>query len=124
MHDPLLWLYFAGAILLINHEIDSAYWKEWEMFKLPGGIQFFLLLHVIILAAILWGLVLVARGDRGGLWFSLLLSMGGLFAFVIHMLFLKKGRPEFRTPASLAILWILFIVSLGQGILTIVRWIH
>jgi hypothetical protein len=34
-----------NAILLINHEIDSAYWKEWELFKLPGGIGGFLILH-------------------------------------------------------------------------------
>jgi len=38
MADLLLWLYLANAVLLINHEIDSAYWKEWELFKLPGGM--------------------------------------------------------------------------------------
>jgi hypothetical protein len=24
--------------LLITHQIDAAYWHEWEMFALPGGI--------------------------------------------------------------------------------------
>ena len=28
MADLLLWLYLANSVLLINHEIDSAYWKE------------------------------------------------------------------------------------------------
>ena len=36
MTDLLVWLYLTNAVLLINHEIDSAYWKEWELFKLPG----------------------------------------------------------------------------------------
>ncbi|MGD0589579.1 MAG: DUF6713 family protein [Bacteroidota bacterium] len=25
--------------LLIIHEIDSTFWKEWNLFRLPGGIQ-------------------------------------------------------------------------------------
>ena len=32
-------LYLANTALLIAHEIDSAYWKEWELFHLPGGIR-------------------------------------------------------------------------------------
>lgn len=45
MFDILLWLYLANAILLICHEMDSAYWKEWELFRLPGGITLFLIIH-------------------------------------------------------------------------------
>ncbi len=26
------------AFVLI-HQVDGAYWREWEMFRLPGGIQ-------------------------------------------------------------------------------------
>jgi hypothetical protein len=43
--DALFWFYFMNAILLIVHEIDSAYWKEWELFKLRGGITGFLIIH-------------------------------------------------------------------------------
>jgi hypothetical protein len=43
MFELLLWLYLVNAVLLINHEIDSAYWKEWELFKLPGSISGFLI---------------------------------------------------------------------------------
>ena len=32
MEQLLLWLYLADAVLLITHEIDSAYWKEWNLF--------------------------------------------------------------------------------------------
>ena len=61
MTDLLLWLYLANSVLLINHEIDSAYWKEWELFNLPGGITGFLLLHFPLLLFILWGLILISR---------------------------------------------------------------
>ena len=29
MEDTLFWLYLVNAVILIVHEIDSAYWKEW-----------------------------------------------------------------------------------------------
>jgi hypothetical protein len=119
MADPLLWLYLANAILLINHEIDSAYWKEWELFKLPGGIAGFLLLHFPLLALILYGLVLIVRQEPAGYFFSCALSLGGIFAFGIHLYFLKKGRKEFNAPISKLILGALLIVSLVQLIFTL-----
>jgi len=51
----LFWLYLINAIRLINHEIDSAFWKAWELFKLPGGINGFLILHFPLLFLILYG---------------------------------------------------------------------
>jgi hypothetical protein len=33
--------------LLITHEIDSAFWKEWNLFGLPGGVQEFLALKAL-----------------------------------------------------------------------------
>ena len=61
MADFLFWLYLTNSVLLINHEIDSAYWKEWELFRLPGGIAGFLLIHFPLLFLILYGLILVPR---------------------------------------------------------------
>lgn len=29
----LFWIYLVNAVLLINHEIDSAYWQEWKLFS-------------------------------------------------------------------------------------------
>ncbi len=119
MHNTLLWIYFANAVLLILHEIDSAYWKEWELFRIPGGIAGFLILHVPLLAAILYGLVLLARGEQAGLYFSRALGLGGVFAFSIHSYFIARGRPEFRTPASLAVLTSTLILSALQLAVTI-----
>ena len=119
MHDALLWIYFANAVLLILHEIDSAYWKEWELFRIPGGIAVFLLFHVPLLSAILYGLVLLARHEPAGLYFSLALGIGGAFAFALHSYFIARGRPEFRTPASITVLASTLIVSAAQLAATI-----
>ncbi len=117
--EALFWLYLVNAVLLINHEIDSAYWKEWELFGLPGGVSGFLLLHLPLLFLVLYGLVLVFQRTLAGLIFSLLLSAGGLFAFSIHTYFLRRGREEFRAPVSLVILGATLAVSLVQGALTV-----
>jgi len=109
-------------VLLINHEIDSAYWKEWDLFGLPGGITGFLILHFPLLFLVMYGLVLVFEHAFAGLIFSLILSLAGMFAFGIHMSSIKRGRDEFRTPISLSILVALLIVSLCQAITTVYRF--
>lgn len=115
----LFWLYLINSILLLNHEIDSAYWKEWELFKLPGGINGFLIIHFPLLFFVLYGLVLVRQGSIAGLICSLVLSGGGLFAFGIHSFFIKKGHRQFTTPLSRLILTATMITSILQGGLTI-----
>jgi hypothetical protein len=119
MQDILLWIYIINATLLINHEIDSAYWHEWELFKLPGGVAGFLLMHFPLLLLVLYGLVLVAQGTLAGLTISLILSLSGLFAFSIHTYFIRRGRDEFNTPMSLFILRATLVVSLIQAVLSI-----
>ena len=120
MWQALFWLYLANAVLLITHEIDSAYWKEWELFGLPGGLSGFLALHLPLLAGILYGLVLVHERSLAGLVISLVLSAGGLFAFLIHSFFLHRGRPEFRAPASIAILASILLASVLEGAAAVV----
>jgi hypothetical protein len=44
-----------------------------------------------------------------------MLAASGVFAFSIHSYFILNGRTEFTQPASLALLVIIFIVSLVQG---------
>ena len=119
MPDLLLWLYLINAVFLINHEIDSAYWKEWEIFRLPGGITGFLLLHFPLLFFVLYGLVLIVRQSFWGFIFSIILCLGGIFAFVIHTYFLKQGRKEFDKPLSRLILVLTLLVSIAQMIVTI-----
>jgi hypothetical protein len=119
MWEALFWLYLVNSVLLINHEMDSAYWKEWDLFRLPGGIAGFLLVHFPIWLLDLYGLVLVFRQTVAGLVFSLVVSLAGLFAFSIHTYFLRRGRDEFRTPMSRFILVASLVVSLAQAAVTL-----
>jgi hypothetical protein len=120
MAELLLWLYLINSILLINHEIDSAYWKEWELFKLPGGITGFLLLHFPLLFIILYGLVLVVKQAFAGYIFSFILCFGGIFAFAIHTYFLKQGGEEFNQPVSKMILHLTLGISIVQMVVTLI----
>jgi Family of unknown function (DUF6713) len=115
----LFWLYLVNTVLLILHEMDSTYWKEWELFHLPGGISGFLLLHFPLYVIGLFGLVLVWQGQRAGFILSLLIAAAGIFAFSIHTYFLHRGHLEFNTHASKLILATLLGVSILQIIVTI-----
>jgi hypothetical protein len=119
MFDILFWLFLVNAAFLITHEIDSAYWKEWDFFKLPGGSTSFMLLHLPLIFLILWGSVLVNQQSIAGLVLSLLLSLAGIFAFTIHAVFIKKGRNEFKVPISMFILTGTLLLSLAQAGCTI-----
>lgn len=120
MHNTLLWLFLTNSVLLINHEIDSAYWKEWELFRLPGGISFFLVLHFPLLFIVLYGIVLLVNHTPAGFIFLFILCFGGIFAFSIHTYFLRKGRNEFKKPVSILILALILIVSTAQLIVTFI----
>ncbi len=112
-------LYLANATLLITHEIDSAYWHEWAMFAMPGGIQLFLILNMVLAFLLVVGLKELVLQTRWGLRASLGLGVIGIGAFVIHASFLAAGRPEFRLPASLAILVATLAVSCAQSALAL-----
>lgn len=126
MNEHLLfWIYLINAVILIVHEIDSAYWQEWKLLN-PNdnkGINGFLILHFPMIFAILLGLVLVYESKLAGYIISLLLSAGGLFAFFFHTHHLRKGRQEFNTLLSKSIIIATFLLSLAQIILTINKMI-
>jgi hypothetical protein len=108
-------LYITNLSLLAVHEVDSAYWHEWELFGIPGGIQLFLVANFALLVPFLYGLVRLVRSPRGGAPYGIALSVAGLGAFGIHTSFLVKGHSEFRLPASIAILGLTLLTSLGLG---------
>ena len=119
MVSLLFCVYLVNATLIINHEIESAYWKEWELFKLPGQLTGFLLIHFPVLAVIIWGSTLVYLKSSAGYIISIILSFGGLFAFFAHTYFIMKGKPEFKLPISFTILGSILVVSLVQLVLSI-----
>jgi hypothetical protein len=121
MPPSLPWVYLLNAALLITHEIDSAFWREWELWGLPGGIQFFLALNLALVLIVLHGHRCLALGKPSGRPYSWLLAAAGMFAGGAHGWFLLAGQPQFRLPASLVLLAAIVIVSLRQAVLT-GRW--
>ena len=113
MNAPTL-VYLVNSVLLIVHEIDSAYWKEWELFRLPGGLDGFLLLHIPLVGLILYGLIEVAAQTRIGTIIYFIVNFGGFFAFSIHTSFLRKGDDRFTSRGSKALLYGILVVSLVQ----------
>jgi len=120
----LFWLYLITASLLIVHEIDSAYWQEWKLFKLPGGLGTFLVLHIPLVALILWGQLMVYTATWSGRVLALLLACCGLFAFVFHSIHLRRGKQEFRHPVSKLVLWLLLFSSTPLFVMALYSMMH
>lgn len=114
MWHLLLWLTVLNATLLIVHEIDSAYWREWELLHLPGGASGFVALHVPLVALILVAVLLVRDRSTTGLVLAFVMAAGGVLAFALHLFFIRRGHAQFKTAASLALLGALLVVSLAQ----------
>jgi len=121
----LFWIYMTNAVILLVHEIDSAYWQEWKLLNPDdkNGINGFLILHIPMVFLILLGLVYVYEDKFVGLIISLILSAGGLFAYFFHFYHLRKGRIEFNTIISKGIIISTLIISIFQIILTIKQMI-
>ncbi|MBN2134495.1 MAG: hypothetical protein JW737_02070 [Acidobacteria bacterium] len=119
MSELFFWIYLVNATLLIVHEIDSAYWQEWKLFKLPGGHGGFLLIHIPIVFLFLYGAIEAYRLSLFGKILSLILAAAGIFAFSIHIFFIKKGHPEFKSIVSILILGLILLISVFQMIISI-----
>lgn len=83
-------IYILNSTLLLLHEIESAYEKEWEIMKLPGGITGFLLLHIPIFFVIFYGLIEVEKLSAQGLIISIVMGVGGIIPFFVHKVFVKR----------------------------------
>jgi hypothetical protein len=114
------WLYLANATVLLAHQVDAAYWREWELFALPGGIQLFVLLNLPIIFAVLAGQRALARRHPSGAAFSWALAGAGLFAAAFHSFHLLRGDEAFTLPVSLALLAATLLLSSAQA-LTLAR---
>lgn len=107
-------VFLINAVLLTCHEIDSAYWHEWNLFHLPGGIQLFVLLHLLLLPVVFYGYREVCIDGPRSTLFSLILGGTGIFAAVVHGTFIAAGDHSFLLPVSSALLIAILVTSLLQ----------
>lgn len=108
----------VNTALVMTHQADAAYWKEWEMFGLPGGIQFFNIFNLFAFALLLWCFAAVVRRRPAGLRGSYLIAALSGVVLPIHAAFALAGFEQFHLPVSIAIIVGTFVMSVWQIILT------
>lgn len=112
--------YVINASLLLLHEIESAYVKEWEILKLPGKITGFLLLHIPILLLFFWGAIELGKQNTAGEIIALITGFGGLIPFLVHKLLVKK-KGYFESAASNLILYLNVLAGIATFMLAALK---
>jgi hypothetical protein len=90
LHKYLLSIYIIHVMLLILHEIESAYEKEWEILHLPGNISFFLLLHIPLILLMFLGVVTIQQNTIIGKVIGTIVGFGGFIPFLVHKVLIIK----------------------------------
>lgn len=98
-------IYIINACLLVLHEIESAYLKEWEILKLPGKITGFLLLHIPILITLFWGTIEIEKQTSIGNIIAIVTGVGGMMPFLVHKVIVKK-KGYFDSKISNSIIYL------------------
>ena len=100
--------------LLATHQVDASFQREWELFGVPGGIEFFLLFNLVAVGVLLFSLLKLAANAKLSAFWRFIIPITGLLTTGIHGVFFAAGRTEFSQPASVAILAILFLSSVSE----------
>ncbi|MDO8035451.1 hypothetical protein O3297_18710 [Janthinobacterium sp. SUN128] len=96
--------YFWTMLFLILHQIDAAYWKEWEMFHVPGGVQGFLVFNLAAIAVVLAGYRHVLLNTRHASRYAAVCAVLGVGTSLIHAGFALAGLQQFHLPLSVAVI--------------------
>lgn len=104
--------YFITMLMLVIHEIDAAYWHEWDMFMVPGGIQGFLLFNIVIIPLVFVGYKAVVTHHANAPQWGIFCGALGAITFAIHGAFLLVGFEQFTLPFSLGVIVICLLSSI------------
>ena len=107
-------LYVANLALLTTHQADAAYWHEWDVFGVPGGLSFFLAFNIGAVLVLAVGLVRVAQGAGSARRSAVVCAGVGLFTVALHAVFLWLDRTAFWTPSSIGVLLGVLVLSVAQ----------
>jgi len=106
--------YFLTLCLLVLHQIDAAYWHEWEMFYLPGGVQGYLAFNIIAIPIVILGYKHIVLRSNKAVFFARICAALGLLTFLIHGGFALAGFEQFHLPLSMAIILGCLVASVWQ----------
>ena len=104
---------------LITHQVDAAFWHEWDMFGIPGGIQFFDLFNLAAFTLLLACYAAVITRRRSGYWASIVILATSGVVLPIHAGFALAGFREFHLPVSVLAIAGTFVFSAWQLLLTL-----
>ncbi|MDR1740096.1 MAG: hypothetical protein LBR45_05000 [Bacteroidales bacterium] len=99
----LIFFYILNVTLLLLHEIESGYEKEWEILKLPGKLTGFLLLHVPIIFLFFYGFYCIVEYPQTRGILSILAGITGFIPFLIHKVFVNKKGHFDKTVSNIII---------------------
>lgn len=107
-------LYAVNLALLLTHQVDAAYQREWEMMGVPGGIEFFLMFNLAVSLPLILGYRSIVKNTRRARAAELCLAGVGLLTLVIHVVFFALGHNEFKEIESQLIFISILITSVFQ----------
>jgi hypothetical protein len=111
----LVFIYILNVTLLLLHEIESGYEKEWEILKLPGKITGFLLLHIPIIFMFFYGLYCIIHYPETKTIISIIIGASGFIPFFVHKIIVNK-KEYFNKPISK----IIIVGNVFSGIILII----
>ena len=103
---------------VLTHQVDGAYWHEWEMFQLPGGIQLNNFINTLTFVALLYLFVPVVQRKASGRICSLVISAISALVLPTHIGFAIAGYQQFHLPFSIFIIVGTFLLSILQVMIT------
>ncbi|UXI70305.1 DUF6713 family protein [Tahibacter amnicola] len=104
--------------LVFAHQGDAAYWHEWEMFHLPGGIQAFDVFNVVIFATVLMLFIPVVQRRPEGYKCSMAIAALCATVLPIHVGFALAGFDQFHLPVSLFLIGASFVAAITHAVVT------
>lgn len=105
--------------IIITHQIDAAYWHEWDMFMMPGGVQLFNVLNLLIFLLLLPCYAAAIARRSSGFAGSLVIAGGSSLIFLFHSGFALAGFSQFHLPVSVMLIGSSIVISLLQLLLTL-----
>lgn len=106
-----LLLFIVNATLLILHEIESGYEKEWLILRLPFKLTGFLIAHIPVIIVMFYGAIEIYKDSKIGYILGAILGLAGTLPFFIHKIFIYR-KDCFNQVISRLIILLNFIVGI------------
>ncbi len=110
--------FILNASLLLLHEIESSYEREWEILKLPGKITGFLILHIPILLILFYGVVEIEKQTQFGLVLGFISGIGGIIPFLVHRVIIRR-MDRFNLLISSVLIYLNIITGVITAVLSV-----